>query len=172
MDHLCSKLGITAMDLQCKIWTVFEYSVRYTDLMRNRHLDQLLMCAVYVICKVTGKTYQFTDIMKQYREQPQANSDIYRSVLIKGNLQFCTKIKLLMYRLRVQCVNKSKHKRIIFLEDATPNRSDLIQFYNKVYVTKIQEFALKFSNQVCYSTYFAALWYDRFHYICRLRIYI
>ncbi|KAI4468667.1 retinoblastoma-associated protein rb -related [Holotrichia oblita] len=115
MDHLCSKLGITAMDLQCKIWTVFEYSVRYTDLMRNRHLDQLLMCAVYVICKVTGKTYQFTDIMKQYREQPQANSDIYRSVLIK--------------------------------EDATPNRSDLIQFYNKVYVTKIQEFALKFSNQ-------------------------
>lgn len=86
IDHLCSKLGITAMDLQCKIWTVFEYSVRYTDLMKNRHLDQLLMCAVYVICKVTSKTYQFTDIMKQYREQPQANSDIYRNVLIKGNL--------------------------------------------------------------------------------------
>ncbi|GJQ66563.1 hypothetical protein Trydic_g4544 [Trypoxylus dichotomus] len=115
MDHLCSKLGITAMDLQCKIWTVFEYSVRYTDLMKNRHLDQILMCAVYVICKVTGRTYQFTDIMKQYRDQPQANSDIYRNVLIK--------------------------------EDATPSRSDLIQFYNKVYVTKIREFALKFSNQ-------------------------
>lgn len=86
MNHLCSELGINTVDLQRKIWTVFEYSIRFTDLMKNRHLDQLLMCAVYVICKVTGRNYQFIDIMKQYREQPQANSEIYRNVLIKGSL--------------------------------------------------------------------------------------
>ncbi len=52
LRDLCAKLDISA-DLRRKIWTCFEYSlVHCTDLMMDRHLDQLLMCAIYVMTKV------------------------------------------------------------------------------------------------------------------------
>lgn len=52
LRHLCAKLDISS-ELRRKIWTCFEYSlVHCTDLMMDRHLDQLLMCAVYVMAKV------------------------------------------------------------------------------------------------------------------------
>lgn len=40
-------------DLLRKIWTLFEHSVtENTELMKDRHLDQILMCCVYVLCKI------------------------------------------------------------------------------------------------------------------------
>lgn len=52
LRDLCAKLDISA-ELRRKIWTCFEYSLVYcTDLMMDRHLDQLLMCAVYIMSKV------------------------------------------------------------------------------------------------------------------------
>lgn len=56
MEHLCKNLNIEDIQLKCKIWTVFEYSIRNeTDLMRDRHLNQSLVCAVYVKCRVGGR---------------------------------------------------------------------------------------------------------------------
>ena len=49
-----------------------------TDLMCDRHIDQLLMCAVYIIGKVTEEPLNFQDIMKCYRFQPQAQSHVSR----------------------------------------------------------------------------------------------
>ncbi|XP_053174930.1 LOW QUALITY PROTEIN: retinoblastoma-like protein 2 [Scomber japonicus] len=84
LRDLCAKLDITP-DLRRKIWTCFEYSlVNCTELMMDRHLDQLLMCAVYVMAKVTKEDKSFQNIMKCYRSQPQASSNVYRSVLISG----------------------------------------------------------------------------------------
>lgn len=54
LDDLCDKLNITDTTLVQKIWTVFVYSITHqTELMRDRHLDQQLMCAVYALCKVS-----------------------------------------------------------------------------------------------------------------------
>ncbi|XP_047675874.1 retinoblastoma-like protein 2 isoform X1 [Tachysurus fulvidraco] len=84
LRDLCVKLDIST-DLRRKIWTCFEYSlVHCTELMMNRHLDQLLMCAIYVIAKVTKEDKSFQNIMKCYRSQPQASSSVYRTVLISG----------------------------------------------------------------------------------------
>ncbi|XP_073328313.1 retinoblastoma-like protein 2 isoform X2 [Pagrus major] len=84
LRDLCVKLDISS-ELRRKIWTCFEYSlVHCTDLMMDRHLDQLLMCAVYVMAKVTKEDKSFQNIMKCYRTQPQASSNVYRSVLISG----------------------------------------------------------------------------------------
>ncbi|XP_074533559.1 retinoblastoma-like protein 2 isoform X1 [Halichoeres trimaculatus] len=84
LRDLCSKLDISS-DLRRKIWTCFEFSlVHCTELMMDRHLDQLLMCAVYVMAKVTKEDRSFQNIMKCYRSQPQASSSVYRSVLISG----------------------------------------------------------------------------------------
>uniref|UniRef100_A0A4W5NBR5 Retinoblastoma-like protein 2 n=1 Tax=Hucho hucho TaxID=62062 RepID=A0A4W5NBR5_9TELE len=84
LRDLCAKLDISS-ELRRKVWTCFEYSlVHYTELMMDRHLDQLLMCAVYVMTKVTKEDKSFQNIMKCYRSQPQASSSVYRSVLISG----------------------------------------------------------------------------------------
>lgn len=54
MQELCNHLELRELELRRKIWTCFEHSmVDHTDLMLDRHLDQILMCAVYVICKVS-----------------------------------------------------------------------------------------------------------------------
>ncbi|KAL1420054.1 hypothetical protein MTO96_024641 [Rhipicephalus appendiculatus] len=53
-ERLSNQKGIQK-DIQHKIWTCFEHSlVAHIDLMRDRHLDQLLMCALYVGGKVTN----------------------------------------------------------------------------------------------------------------------
>ncbi|KAM6117939.1 retinoblastoma-like protein 2 isoform 2-T2 [Pterocles gutturalis] len=84
LRDLCVKLDISD-ELRKKIWTCFEYSlVHCPEIMMDRHLDQLLMCAVYVMAKVTKEDISFQNIMRCYRTQPQAKSHVYRSVLIKG----------------------------------------------------------------------------------------
>lgn len=83
LKELCDRLSVSDNELRQKIWTCFENSLmQHTDLMCDRHLDQLLMCAVYVMCKVTKEDRSFQEIMKCYRLQPQAASHIYRSVLL------------------------------------------------------------------------------------------
>lgn len=99
MEHLCSKLGLVDIELKQKIWTVFEESIRNSDLIKDRHLDQLLMCAIYVICRISNIPLMFQDIMKFYREQPQCSSSVYRDVLLtresvgEGSNNICNLLK-------------------------------------------------------------------------------
>lgn len=83
LRELCDRLDINDKELRRKIWTCFEHSIiHHTELMRDRHMDQMVMCAIYITCKVTGNDRIFQEIMKHYRNQPQAASHVYRSVLI------------------------------------------------------------------------------------------
>jgi len=76
LRDLCERLDIDA-ELRQQIWTCFEHCVvHHTELQKERHLDQLIMCAIYVMSKVTGKDKSFQDIMKNYRLQPQAKSHV------------------------------------------------------------------------------------------------
>lgn len=54
LKDLCKNLQFSnSSDLLRKIWTLFEFSIiEHTDLMKDRHLDQILMCCVYVLCKI------------------------------------------------------------------------------------------------------------------------
>lgn len=52
LRDLCLKLDVSN-DLRRKIWTCFEFTlVHCADLMKDRHLDQLLLCAFYIMAKV------------------------------------------------------------------------------------------------------------------------
>lgn len=62
LRDLCAKLDISS-ELRRKIWTCFEYSlVHCTEMMKDRHLDQLLMCAVYVTAKVSTVVMSWTQV--------------------------------------------------------------------------------------------------------------
>nr|XP_045012616.1 retinoblastoma-like protein 1 isoform X3 [Jaculus jaculus] len=93
--------------------------------------------------KVTKEERTFQEIMKSYRNQPQANSHVYRSVLLKNIPR------------DVAAYNGDFEMTDADLEDATktPNcssgpmrqeRGDLIKFYNTIYVGRVKSFALKY----------------------------
>lgn len=136
IQDLCQRLRLTDSDLEKKIWTCLEYSIMHqTHLMRDRHLDQILMCAVYVICKVSNNSTNkvertFTEIMRCYRQQPQADNHVYRYVLI-GPLN----------------EDAPDNKAAEGKESSSTERGDLIKFYNKVYVQCMQSFALRFTGR-------------------------
>uniref|UniRef100_UPI00398F0D84 retinoblastoma-like protein 1 isoform X1 n=1 Tax=Pristiophorus japonicus TaxID=55135 RepID=UPI00398F0D84 len=170
LRDLCLKLDVSA-DLRRKIWTCFEYSlVHCTDMMTDRHLDQLLLCAVYIMAKVTKEDRSFTDIMKCYRSQPQASSHVYRSVLLKGRWSRITGVdehtgEDVNMEEQVSSSddpssnnNNAHHPDKASSPPVNParlakcpaaveeERGDLIKFYNGIYVNRIKEFALKYSN--------------------------
>lgn len=152
MLDLCGSLEIMDTDLKKKIWTIFEYSIKErTELMKDRHLDQILMCAIYVICKLAKmEKNSFTEIMRCYRLQPQAESHIYRSVLIvktpSGESQ----------KNNEEVGEKNLSDKEANVAPPTPSnmagtsqnfgeetRGDLIKFYNTVYVPQVKEVANK-----------------------------
>ncbi|OBS58466.1 hypothetical protein A6R68_10431 [Neotoma lepida] len=133
LRDLCLKLDVSN-ELRRKIWTCFEFTlVHCPDLMKDRHLDQLLLCAFYIMAKVTKEERTFQEIMKSYRNQPQANSHVYRSVLLKSIPR-----EVVAYNGDCEMTDGD-------IEDATktPNccsepvkeeRGDLIKFYNTIYM--------------------------------------
>ncbi|XP_050440707.1 retinoblastoma-like protein 1 [Adelges cooleyi] len=127
MQDLCYQLSINE-DLMRKIWTCFEHVIIvHADMMRDRHLDQILMCTIYIICRVVNLNLRFQDIMKCYRNQPQSASHIYRSVLISSKISSQEQIE--------SDGSQSDEERI-----------DLIKFYNKVFVYEVKDYALRYST--------------------------
>uniref|UniRef100_A0A673LMH5 Retinoblastoma-like protein 1 n=1 Tax=Sinocyclocheilus rhinocerous TaxID=307959 RepID=A0A673LMH5_9TELE len=134
LRDLCLKLDISS-ELRGKIWTCFEHSLlHFTDLMKDRHLDQLLLCAVYIISKITKEEHTFQDIMKCYRTQPQANSHVSINSLSLSKPWF--KMTACPSFLTTEAESESEE------------RGDLIQFYNSVYVLKMKSFALKYAHSM------------------------
>ncbi|XP_035749405.1 retinoblastoma-like protein 1 isoform X2 [Egretta garzetta] len=150
LRDLCLKLDVSN-DLRRKIWTCFEFTlVHCADLMKDRHLDQLLLCAFYIMAKVTKEERTFQDIMKSYRNQPQANSHVYRSVLLRN-----VSADVLLDKnanpdvemtedSSVKTSGSSGQSAAETCELGTEERGDLIKFYNAVYVGRVKSFALKY----------------------------
>ena len=99
LEDLCSRLDVFDTEIKQKIWTLLEYiMVHETHLIKNRHVDQLIMCSVYVVCKLSKCDKFFTEIMRCYRMQPQAASDVYRNVLLTDFSENASKLFLKNYR--------------------------------------------------------------------------
>uniref|UniRef100_H0V7Y1 RB transcriptional corepressor like 2 n=1 Tax=Cavia porcellus TaxID=10141 RepID=H0V7Y1_CAVPO len=176
LRDLCAKLDISD-ELRKKIWTCFEFSmIQCPELMMDRHLDQLLMCAIYVMAKVTKEDRSFQNIMRCYRTQPQARSQVYRSVLIKGKRKrrnsgssdnrshqnSPTELNKDRTSRDSSPVMRSSSTLPVPQPSSAPptptrltgansdmeeeERGDLIQFYNNIYIKQIKTFALKYSQ--------------------------
>uniref|UniRef100_A0A3B4WX80 Retinoblastoma-like protein 1 n=1 Tax=Seriola lalandi dorsalis TaxID=1841481 RepID=A0A3B4WX80_SERLL len=156
LRDLCVRLDISS-ELRGKIWTCFEHAlVHCTDLMKDRHLDQLMLCCVYIISKITKETHTFQDIMKCYRSQPQANSHVYRSVLLRHT----PREQVADENMEVDPVSGGECKitdarflNLLHIDTSTNSdqsgveeRGDLIQFYNTVFVLKMKSFALRYAT--------------------------
>ncbi|CAN9498656.1 unnamed protein product [Ophioblennius macclurei] len=172
LRHLCAQLDI-GPDLRRRVWTCLEFSlVNRIHLMKDRHLDQLIMCAVYVMAKVSKEERSFQNIMRCYRSQPQACSDVYRSVLISnveiisdssvtcqdaagggGGASPAAPLSSSSSLLTPQPISSSSTPEENSSSTSTrpgidgEERGDLILFYNNVYVRQMKEFALRYSTR-------------------------
>ena len=55
-----------------------------TNMMYGRHLDQVILCALYGVCKVNQlRQITFKDIITHYKKQAQAKNSIFRTVSIR-----------------------------------------------------------------------------------------
>ncbi|XP_046550341.1 retinoblastoma-associated protein-like [Haliotis rubra] len=85
LQKLCTMLEVTK-DVQQKIWTCFEYCITNKPaLMKNRHIDQIMMCSLYGICKVVEKEIKFKAIVHMYRNLANVDQSVYKSAFIHGS---------------------------------------------------------------------------------------
>ncbi|XP_071949490.1 retinoblastoma-associated protein-like [Antedon mediterranea] len=84
LQDMCSKLEIPN-DLLQRIWTCFDHCIIHKPLLlKDRHLDQIMMCSVYAICKVVEQEKKFKSIVAVYRIQPHSSQMVYKHVLIEN----------------------------------------------------------------------------------------
>ncbi|XP_076024576.1 retinoblastoma-associated protein [Genypterus blacodes] len=83
LKMLCSYLLSSHPDLEHVIWTLFQHTLQHEyELMKERHLDQLMMSAMYAICKVKSVDLRFKTIVTAYKDMPNTNQETFKHVLI------------------------------------------------------------------------------------------
>lgn len=85
--------------------------------------------------------------MKFYRSQPQADSHIYRSVFIE---YINAEKEKANDKMDQKCiVRNASEPEVVSGRNTiygTESRGDIIYFYNKIFVPKMQQFAMRFST--------------------------
>uniref|UniRef100_A0A671WHL7 Retinoblastoma-like protein 1 n=1 Tax=Sparus aurata TaxID=8175 RepID=A0A671WHL7_SPAAU len=136
LRDLCVKLDIPS-ELRGKIWTCFEHTlVHSTDLMKGRHLDQLLLCSVYIISKQLW-----------FQDASEVNTIL--SVILKTCQRNYTHIIQASSHVRTHGQTTKSNQvsgEANSNQSAEEERGDLIQFYNSVFVLKVKSFALRYAT--------------------------
>lgn len=132
---LCKRLSL--VDSYSRIWHLAEHSFtrRGGELLRQRNLDLLLLCAVHLHARLEDLRLTFSQIIQEYRRQPHAQSSVYRQVhLGKGQtadiIRFYNKVYLrsmASYGLHLRCDQSPRQslpqstKHLSILQEASPN---------------------------------------------------
>lgn len=130
LNHLCEGLGIVDEIFKRKIWTTLEKALKdhTAYLFKGRHLDQNIMCCVYIVWKKENHKRGvrdekiFSKIINQYKKQPQAEKHVYERVLID-----------------LESIPSTPSTG-----DEKPN--DLIQYYNSVFVKEMMSYMTTTEN--------------------------
>ncbi|ETN70064.1 Retinoblastoma-associated protein B domain protein [Necator americanus] len=175
LSDICERIRIDDRGRRM-MWTVLEYILKEErSLFMDRHLDQNLLCIVYVVCKANKADVSFVDIMSHYRHQPQADSRIYRMVRVDSSVLLSND---------TSCSEEGSSRDSTSVTDSQPLRSrssvgaspgashfeessacagkqlpttpepdpltgqhvDLIVYYNKVFLPRVEEFMKKISD--------------------------
>jgi retinoblastoma-like protein 1 len=119
LSDLCTRLNLSQEVIR-NSYTLIEHVVyEQTNLLYNRHLDQIILSAVYGVCKANsgatqGPTVAFRDIIYQYSKQPQSNEEVFWTVVLE---QSDPELEIM-------------------------RRGDVISFYNSVFVNRVKSFLL------------------------------
>jgi retinoblastoma-like protein 1 len=134
LSDLCQKIGITD-EISEIIWCVVKVLLsQETDLLVNRHMDQLIMCSIYGVCRINQnclkssqseekKQVMFNEIIEAYKEINKKKGAPFS--LIKPNSVSWVFVEVLLDH-----------------NDPESQKVDIIQFYNKVYLNRMKAYIL------------------------------
>ncbi len=159
LSDLCERLRMEERGKQ-DVWTMLEHAIRTLPrLLCGRHLDQILMCCLYVVGKLNKMDIPFHDILAQYRYQPQAAGRVYRSVLIEkladgdptgSDESSRDSTSAGEQRGTGKQLRSRSTLPIPGLGSAPPTPEpkeeeygDLIRFYNRIFIVNLEDFAKK-----------------------------
>lgn len=142
VQQLCQQLLITDRT-QEMIWSLFQVLLaQETDLLMDRHLDQLIICTVYGTCKVhfSQSFLPQHDQNGQLMRRDPGNlfkdiNDAY-GVVTRNNSQ-----------IKNRLLGPIQNYNYILMEVTVNNESkDIIAFYNMVFIERMKEYILASRN--------------------------
>eukprot|EP01094_Clydonella_sp_ATCC50884_P022560 TRINITY_DN5224_c0_g1_i3.p1 TRINITY_DN5224_c0_g1~~TRINITY_DN5224_c0_g1_i3.p1 ORF type:complete len:908 (+),score=205.50 TRINITY_DN5224_c0_g1_i3:682-3405(+) len=85
--ELCQQLKIPTTILK-QVWSAYSNILLWKpNMLKNRHLDQIMMCTLYGICRANRHVMTFQNIIDCYRRQPQATGSTWRDVMISEEVR-------------------------------------------------------------------------------------
>ncbi|XP_015916676.1 retinoblastoma-associated protein isoform X1 [Parasteatoda tepidariorum] len=88
LEKMCNLLDIDR-DTLTNIWTCVEHVLyEKTHLLKDRHLDQIIMCCIFGVCKVAERPVLFKTIIACYGQLSNFSSTVYKQVLSNGKKEF------------------------------------------------------------------------------------
>ncbi|CAM9419870.1 unnamed protein product [Chrysoparadoxa australica] len=123
--ELCLKMLGLRTEVADQVWAVVKHClVNHTTMLRDRHLDHLVLCSTYSICKVYAASLPhqemtFRRIIENYRR------------MSCGYGQATTRLKVI--------------KNIALDEEGT-TRGDIIKFYNVVFVPELRDYIMSLKS--------------------------
>jgi len=80
IQEICTRLLLPSF-LVHQVWNCLKLVLKQCrHLLSGRHLDQIVMCTVYGVCKVNQRSVTFRHIIEQYKRQPKASPKVFREV--------------------------------------------------------------------------------------------
>lgn len=124
--RLGTLLGLDTKSLN-QVWTAVKECVcaHQHDLMRDRHLDQMVLCSIYGVSKANRSDMTFKRVNEAYKTLQRQQHSPPPSFLARTLDEVIRDIKL----------------------DDRGSRGDIIKFYNRCYVPVMKVFLLQFQMQ-------------------------
>ncbi|XP_020254515.1 retinoblastoma-related protein-like isoform X2 [Asparagus officinalis] len=79
---LCERLKCSEQFLENVYWLIQQILNQRTTILFNRHIDQVILCSIYGVAKVSQISLTFKEIINNYRKQPQSKPEVFRSVFV------------------------------------------------------------------------------------------
>lgn len=80
MHEMCGALLLDAVPVR-QIWSVFTHVLSEAPtLLKNRHVDVLVMCSIFAVTRSKDMPIQFKNIIGCYRTLPNISAKVYREV--------------------------------------------------------------------------------------------
>ncbi|XP_027871838.1 retinoblastoma-like protein 2 isoform X2 [Xiphophorus couchianus] len=148
LREMCLKLHVSD-ELMSKMWTCLENSLaQHTSLMKDGHLDHLLISAIYIIAKATKNKLTFEEIVAALSPQ----TSLYRSMTEPYTNESVSKEMLNsespLENLPKEMMDLGTHRAAFPTPEENSvedKRGSLINFYH-LYSIKLQPFAEKFAQ--------------------------
>ncbi|CAN6464487.1 unnamed protein product [Victoria cruziana] len=82
IKSLCERLQQSNSVME-SVYSLIQHILdRQTALFFNRHIDQLILCSLYGVSKISNLSLTFREIIFNYRKQPQCKPQVFRYVFV------------------------------------------------------------------------------------------